>query len=98
MNKHDNLHTLFKTITDILPYEYAEKFVHPDRFEPSITITKEDSSRIMYISTDTHDPDDFEVTVYDDENDDKPLENFHWTTGKPETTIETIIADIKHHL
>nr|UVX39252.1 MAG: hypothetical protein [Bacteriophage sp.] len=96
MIKNDNLHILFKTLTDILPYEYNEKFTSGDRSEPSITIIKEGSSRIMYISTDTYNPNDFEVTVYDD--DDNPLENFHWATEKPETTIETIIADIKHTL
>lgn len=97
MPKNDNLRILFKTLTDILPYEYDEKFIPDDRFESIITITKEGSSRIMYISTDMFDPDDFAVSVYDDDNDDNPLENFYWVTEKPETTIGTIISDIKNH-
>lgn len=98
MTKNDNLCILFKTISNILPYGYDEKFISDDRFESSIVITKEGSSRIMYISTDSFDHNDFAVTVYDDDGDDKPLENFYWITEKPETTIKAIISDIKHYL
>lgn len=91
MNKNDNLHILFKTLTDILPYEFNEKFIDGQPTEASIVITKEDSDRIMLISGNN----DFAVSIYADEDDDKPRETFSWATEDEETTIESIVSCIK---
>ena len=61
MNKHDNLHTLLKTLTDILPYEYNETLTDN---ETTIVITKENSPSAMYITLD----DDVRATGHDDPN------------------------------
>lgn len=96
MNKNDSLHILFKTLADILPYEYNEKFLDGEPTDASIVITKEGTSRIMYISEDTSDHDDYAVSVYDDDKDDKANETFYWITEDPATTIQSIVSDIKN--
>lgn len=90
MNKHDNIHILFKTLTDILPHEYTEELTDN---ETTIVITKEDSDYDMYISPDDPDTDDFEVTIsYGDE----PVEIFQWNIDSPDVTLDTITTDIKN--
>lgn len=98
MNKHDNLHILFKTLLDTLPYEYNVKFIDN---ETTIVLTKEDSDCIMYISPDELDADDFIVEFsYGD-----PLkgyyeeyETFHWISKDDQIPLDTILTDIKHYL
>lgn len=87
MNKNDNIHILFKTLTDTLPHEYTEELTDN---ETTIVITKEGSDYDMYISPDGPDTDDFEVTVsYGDE----PLEVYQWNSN-----LTDLIAYIKHSL
>lgn len=92
MNKNDNIHILFKTLTDTLPYEYTEKLTDN---ETTIVITKEDSDYDMYISPDSLDTDDFEVVVnYGDE----PIETYKWDTNDPNLNLTDLITYIKNSL
>lgn len=98
MNKNDNIHILFKTLTDILPYEYNEAFIDN---ETTIVITKEDSDCTMYISPDETNADDFIVAVsYDDPTNGyyEEYETFYWTTENEQIPLTTILTDIKHYL
>lgn len=92
MNKNDNIHILFKTLTDTLPHEYTEELTDN---ETTIVITKEDSDYDMYISSDSPDTDDFEVTIsYGDE----PVEIYKWDTNDQDLTLLGLIAFIERSL
>nr|UVX84572.1 MAG: hypothetical protein [Bacteriophage sp.] len=92
MNKNDNIHILFKTLTDTLPYEYTEGLTDN---ETTIVITKEDSDYDMYISPDGPDTDDFEVIVsYGDE----PIEIYQWDANDPNSNLTDLITYIKNSL
>nr|UWD63546.1 MAG: hypothetical protein [Bacteriophage sp.] len=92
MNKNDNIHILFKTLTDTLPHEYTEKLTDN---KTTIAITKEDSDYDLYISPDGHDTDDFEVTVnYGDE----PIEIYRWDADDQDLTLLDLIAFIERNL
>lgn len=98
MNKHDNLHILFKTLTDILPYEYNEKFIDN---ETTIVLTKEGSDCTMYISPDELDADDFIVAIsYDNPTKGyyEEYETFYWISKDDQIPLDTILTDIKHYL
>lgn len=92
MNKNDNIHTLFKTLTDTLPHEYTEELTDN---ETTIVITKEDSDYDMYISPAGHDTDNLEVTInYGDE----PVEIHQWDDNDTDTNLTDLIAHIKNSL
>lgn len=92
MNKNDNIHILFKTLTDTLPYEYTEELTNN---ETTIAITKEDSDTDVYISPDSPDTDGFEVTVnYCDE----PIETYRWDADDQNLTLLDLIAFIERSL
>lgn len=92
MNKNDNIHILFKTLTDTLPYEYTEELTDNGT---TIAITKEDSDYDMYISPDSPDTDDLEVTVnYGDE----PIETYRWDADDQNLTLLDLIAFIERNL
>lgn len=98
MNKHDNLHILFKTLTDTLPYEYNEKFIDN---ETTIVLTKENSDCTIYISPDETNSDDFVAAVSHDDPSKgyyEEYETFYWISEEDQIPLDTIIADIKHHL
>lgn len=98
MNKNDNLHILFKTLTDTLPHEYNEKLTDN---ETTIVLTKEDSDCTMYISPDDINPDDFIVAVsYDDPAKGyyEEYETFYWITEDEQIPLSSILSDIKHYL
>lgn len=92
MDKNDNIHILFKTLTDILPHEYTEELTDN---ETTIAITKEDSDYDIYISPDDPDTDDFEVVVnYGDE----PIEIYKWDADDQDLTLTDLIAFIERNL
>lgn len=98
MNKNDNLHILFKTLMDTLPYEYGQKFIDN---ETTIVLTKENSDCTMYVSPDEINADDFVVAVsYDDPSNGhyEEYETFHWISEDEQIPLDTIISDIKHYL
>lgn len=102
MNKNDDIHILFKTLVDTLPYEYNAELTDDGT---TIAIIKEDSDHTMYIT-----PDD-----YDDEPDDEPYdviaighddpnrgyyveyEPIYRPTEDEQPSLDTIITDIKNH-
>lgn len=98
MNKNDNLHILFKTLMDTLPYKYDEKLTDNDT---TIVLTKGDSDCTMYISPDEINADDFVVAVsYDDPSKGyyEEYETFYWVSEEDQLPLGTILADIKHYL
>lgn len=98
MNKNDNLHVLFKTLMDTLPYEYDQKFIDN---ETTIVLTKENSDCTMYISPDEINADDFVVAVSHDDpatGHYEEYETFYWITEDEQIPLNSILADIKHHL
>lgn len=98
MNKNDSLHILFKTLVDILPYEYNEKLID---HEATIVLTKEDSDRTIYISPVKTNDDDLVVAIsYDDPSKGfcGGYETLHWTLEEEQIPLNTILADIKHYL
>lgn len=98
MNKHDSLHTLFKTLTDTLPYEYSEKLLDN---ETTIVLTKENSDRTMYISPDETNSDDFVAAISHEvvaNSHYEEYETLHWATEDDLIPLDTITADIKHYL
>lgn len=92
MNKHDNIHILFKTLTDTLPHEYTEELTDN---ETTIAITKEDSDYDMYISSDGPDTDDFEVSV---NCGDEPIEIYRWDADDQDLTLLDLIAFLERNL
>lgn len=92
MNKNDNIHILFKTLTDTLPHEYTEELTDN---ETTIAITKEDSDYDIYISPDDPDTDDLEVTV---NCGDEPIEIYRWDADDQNLTLLDLIAFIERNL
>lgn len=90
MNKNDNIHILFKTLTDTLPHEYTEELTDN---KTTIAITKEDSDYDIYISP--NGPDDFEVTV---NCGDEPIEIYQWDADDQDLTLLDLIAFIEQNL
>jgi hypothetical protein len=98
MNKNDNIHILFKTLTDTLPYEYNEELTNNGT---TIIITKNDSDLTMYISPDEYHADDFIVAIsYDNQNKGhhKKYETFYWLSEDEQIPLNTILTDIKQYL
>lgn len=96
MNKNDSLHILFKTLVDILPYEYNEELIY---HENAIAITKEGSDRIMCISQDEADEDDFIAAISYDHHTagrDEEREILSWPSENDQFPLDTIITDIKN--
>lgn len=98
MNKNDNLHILFKTLMDTLPYEYDQKFIDN---ETTIVLTKENSDRTIYISPDEINADDFVAAVSHDDPAKgyyEEYETLYWTTEDEQIPLNSILTDIKHYL
>lgn len=93
MNKNDNIHTLFKTLTDTLPYEYGEYLIKNSEY---IGITKKDSTIIVYITEDETEPGIFNATSYDTEEDElTPYGTARFDTTDPDYNILDTINEIK---
>lgn len=98
MSKNDNLHILFKTLTDVLPYEYNEKLIDNDT---TIVLTKENSDCTMYISPDECNSNDFVVAVSHDDPSKgyyEEYETFYWVSEEDQLPLGTVLSDIKHYL
>lgn len=93
MNKNDNIHILFKTLTDTLPYEYGE---HLTKDAEYIAITKKDSPIVVYISKDETEPETLNATSYDTEEDElSPYMTVHLDIMDPDFNIIDAINEIK---
>lgn len=99
MNGDTALKTLFAALRGILPYEYDERYVTGVATEDSIVIGKTDSERIACISANVLDDDVvLDVTLYDDANDEEPIEISQWDTDDPNFNLGDIIAYIEKNL
>lgn len=92
MNKNDILHILFKTLTDTLPHEYGE---HLTRDMEYITITKKDSSIVVYITEDETEPGTLNAASYDTEKEPSPDATVHLDIMDPDFNIIDAINEIK---
>lgn len=93
MNKNDNLHILFKTLTDTLPYEYGEHLTKDTKY---IAITKKDSPIVVYITEDETEPGTLNATSYDTEEDElSPDITIHLDITDPDFNIINATNEIK---
>lgn len=99
MSDYITLKTLFATLHGSLPYEYDELCVHGKDTDHSIVISKKDSERTIYITTNTPDDDGIlDTTLYDDANDDEPIEICQWDTNDPNLNLVDLIVYIEKTL
>lgn len=99
MSDYITLKTLFAALHGSLPYEYDELYVHDKDTDHSIVISKKDSERTIYITTNTPDDDGIlDTTLYDDSNDDEPIEICQWDTNDPNLNLVDLIAYIEKTL
>ena len=92
MNKNDTLHILFKTLTDILPYEYGGHLTKDTEY---ITITKKDSPTVVYITEDETEPGTLNAESYDTEKELSPDVTIHLDITDPDLNIIDVINEIK---
>lgn len=96
MDKNDSIHILFKTLTDILPYEYNEELTDD---ETTIAITKEDSDLTVYVTLDDDDDDDDVIAIGHDDPNRGYFVEYEPIYRYPEdeqVSLDTIITDIKN--
>ena len=99
MSNNITLKTLFAVLHGSLPYEYDEKYVNGVGLEDSIVISKTSSDHVICINANT--PDDngvFDVTLYDDINDDDHVGITIWDTNSPNLDLIDLIAYIEESL
>lgn len=90
---NNNIHTLFKTLTDILPYEYSEYLL---KSTESIAIIKKESTTIVYLTEDETKPGVLNATSYDTEDDELlPYGTARFDTTDPDFNILDAINEIK---
>lgn len=94
MSKNGNLHILFKTLTDILPYAYERLYSNGNDTEPVIVIYKKDSELTMYITMNAPDNNIINTAVYNG----KPIETIQWNTDDPNFNLIDFIAYIENIL
>ena len=93
MNKNDILHVLFKTLTDILPYEYGEYLIKNTEY---IAITKQNSTIVVYVAEDETEPGVLNATSYDTEDDElSPYSTARFDIISPEFNILDVANEIK---
>lgn len=92
MNKNDILHILFKTLTDILPYEYCEHLTKDTEY---IAITKKDSPIVVYITEDETESGTLNATSYDSEEELSPDVTVHLDIMDQDFNIIDAINEIK---
>lgn len=99
MNRNTTIATLYATLSNCLPYEYDTQYVKGKDTSHSIIINKKDSERTIYITTNTLDDDGiFDATLYDDADDDEPIEICQWDTDDPNLSLIDLIAYIEKNL
>lgn len=93
MNKNDNIPIFFKTIADILPYEYGE---HLNENTECIEIIKEDSTIVVYVTEDETEPGILNAASYDTEDDESsPYGAARFDLMDPDLNILDAINEIK---
>ena len=93
MNKNNNIHTLFKTLVDTLPYEYGEYLAKDTKY---IAITRKDSPIVVYITENETEQGTLNATSYDTEEDElSPDVTVHLDIMDPDFNIIDAINEIK---
>lgn len=99
MSNYITLKTLFAALYGILPYEYDEKYINGTDTEDSIVISKTNSERSIYITSNLpYENNIFDVTLYDDIHDDDPTETSKWDADDQDLTLIDLIAFIERNL
>lgn len=98
MSYNTTIVILYTTLRDCLHYEYDTQYVGGKDTDPIITISKKDSERTIYITTNTPDDDVINTTLYDDADDDEPVEICQWDTNDPDLNLVDLIAYIEKTL
>lgn len=99
MSKHTILKNLFTVLQGSLPYEYDEKYFNGAGLEDAIIISKTNSERSIYITTNMpYDNNIFDLTLYDDTSDDDPIETSQWDADDQDLTLLDLIAYIEKSL
>lgn len=99
MSYHTILTIMYTTLRDCLPYEYSTQYIGVKDTDHSILISKTDSDRTICITENM--PDDngiLDTTLYDDANDDEPIEICQWDTNDPNSSLVDLIAYIEKTL
>lgn len=93
MNKNDILPILFKSLTDILPYEYGGHLTKDTEY---ITITKKDSPIVVYITENETEPGILDATSYCTEEEElSPDVTIYLDIMDPDFNIIDAINEIK---
>lgn len=98
MSNHTHLKALFTALHGSLPYTYDEKYATSADQRDTIIISKTSSERNIYITANMPHDDTFEVTLYDDINDDNPAETFQWDPDDQDSTLLDLITYIEKTL
>lgn len=99
MSHNTTIGILYATLRDCLPYEYDTQYIGGKDASHSIAISGKDSERTIYITANTPDDDGIlDTTLYDDANDDEPIEICQWDTDDPNLNLMDLIAYIKKTL
>lgn len=99
MSNYITLKLLFTALHGSLPYEYDEKYINGANTEDSIAISKTGSEHTIYITANLpYDNNIFDVTLYDDANDDEPVEISQWDADDQDITLLHLIAYIENSL
>lgn len=99
MSHDTTISILYATLRDCLPYEYDTQYANGKDASHNITISKKDSERTIYITTNTPDNDSIlDTTLYDDANDDEPIEICQWDTDDPNLNLTDLTAYIEKTL
>lgn len=92
MSHDTTLYTLYTTIRDSLPYEYATQYINGKDTNHSILINREDLERTIYITANESNDDILDVALYED---DDPIEISQWDTDDPSLNLSDLITYIK---
>lgn len=99
MSNYITLKLLFNALHGSLPYEYDEKYTNGANTEDSITISKTGSERTIYIAANLpYDNNIFDVTLYDNPQDNNPIETSQWDADDQDLTLLHLIAYIEKTL
>lgn len=98
MSHKDATLSLFSIINGCLPYEYDVELLASHTEYPSILVLKKGSNHIMQIDPNEHDNTYTIFTWIDGDDPTTDSETYQWNLESPDTTIDTILTDIKNRL
>lgn len=92
MSHDTTLYTLYTTLHNSLPYEYATQYINGKDANHSILINREDLEHTICITANESNDDIFDVVLYDD---DDPIEISQWDADDPGLDLLDLIAYIE---